>query len=269
MALIRNGSHRLSGLSAFHGAVGAAALRGQVDKGGRFKNFDSGEHAVSGVTNRASIPAGARHPIAWRMGTKAGSLASTNEAEGSAEATLAMAAGVNISGSAEGTTPTTQATMQLVVSMIAEAFGEATTNANLSAALGLEGSATGVATDNAIITALAWAIGQSSGSTVATLVSYATGQLQGSITPFTELSPEGLATAVWSAIAAENNTAGTMGNKVNSAASAGDPWTTELPGTYPAGSAGYILGSVDAETLADAILTDPRLLTVAKFLGLK
>lgn len=41
--------------------------------------------------------------------------------------------------------------------------------------------------------------------------------------------------------------AGSLGAKVNSAASAGDPWTTSLPGAYGAGTAGYILGhNVDA-----------------------
>jgi len=49
--------------------------------------------------------------------------------------------------------------------------------------------------------------------------------------------------AVWDATAASHNTAGTTGNKLNSAASAGDPWTTAIPGAYAAGSAGYILGN--------------------------
>lgn len=41
--------------------------------------------------------------------------------------------------------------------------------------------------------------------------------------------------------------AGSLGAKVNSAASAGDPWTATLPGAYGAGTAGYILGhNVDA-----------------------
>jgi len=67
--------------------------------------------------------------------------------------------------------------------------------------------------------------------------------MSASITPFTELSPQNLAAEVWNSIAADFNTAGTMGNKMNSAASAGDPWTTSLPGSYTSGSAGYILGN--------------------------
>ena len=63
--------------------------------------------------------------------------------------------------------------------------------------------------------------------------------LEGEWTPFTELSPEGLAAAVWNSLAANFNELGTMGNKLNTASSGGDPWT------------------------------DTRALTVAKFLGLK
>jgi hypothetical protein len=59
-----------------------------------------------------------------------------------------------------------------------------------------------------------------------------------------ELSPEGLASAVWSAIANDNDVPGTMGAKLNGAASAGDPWSTTVPGIYPAGSAGYLMGQL-------------------------
>ena len=38
-------------------------------------------------------------------------------------------------------------------------------------------------------------------------------------------------------------TAGSLGDKVNNAASAGDPWATVLPGAYAAGTAGNIIGN--------------------------
>lgn len=200
MALIRNGSHQITGLNRVFGAVGAYGLRSNFDRNGAFKAFDSGEHAVSNVTNRNSIPNGARHPYSWKQPTKAGGLGTHNEAQGSATATLSMASGINIAGLAEGTTPTAQATLQLVVSMLATALGEATVSGNLNAALGMSGTSAGVASQTAVINALAWAIGQANGDATATLVSYATGELAGSITPFTELSPENLAAAVWGQI---------------------------------------------------------------------
>lgn len=58
------------------------------------------------------------------------------------------------------------------------------------------------------------------------------------------VTPQSVAAEVWNSVAAVFNTAGTMGNKMNSAASAGDPWTTSLPGAYGAGSAGQIIGTL-------------------------
>ena len=45
--------------------------------------------------------------------------------------------------------------------------------------------------------------------------------MQGEWTPYTELSPENLARAVWDALATQFNDAGTMGNKLNTASSGG------------------------------------------------
>lgn len=53
---------------------------------------------------------------------------------------------------------------------------------------------------------------------------------------------------VWDATAADFNDPGTMGNKMNSAGSAGDPWSTELPGTYTGKQAGKVLSDVDKKT---------------------
>lgn len=45
--------------------------------------------------------------------------------------------------------------------------------------------------------------------------------MEGSWTPFSELSPEGLAAAVWNALATVNNNAGSMGAKLNTASAGG------------------------------------------------
>ncbi|HJQ65354.1 MAG TPA: hypothetical protein VJ816_03200, partial [Gemmatimonadales bacterium] len=56
-----------------------------------------------------------------------------------------------------------------------------------------------------------------------------------------------LATSVWDETAASHNTAGTTGEKLNDAASAGDPWGTSLPGAYAAGTAGALLASLPGD----------------------
>ncbi len=65
-----------------------------------------------------------------------------------------------------------------------------------------------------------------------------------------------IAQAVLNAAASQYNLPGTIGNKINSASAAGDPWTAELPGSYPPGTAGNIVGnpsSSDALTLGQFI----------------
>lgn len=50
--------------------------------------------------------------------------------------------------------------------------------------------------------------------------------------------------AVWSALASEYNISGTMGEKLNGAGSAGDPWTTDLAGYNTNGTAGKIIKQI-------------------------
>ena len=50
--------------------------------------------------------------------------------------------------------------------------------------------------------------------------------------------------AVWSALAAEYNVSGTMGEKLNGAGSAGDPWTTDLTSYNTDDTAGKIIKQI-------------------------
>lgn len=69
----------------------------------------------------------------------------------------------------------------------------------------------------------------------------ATGFIGGTTNIGASPSADDIAQAVWMSVAASLNVAGTMGAKLNGAASAGDPWSTTLPGTYTTGEAGKIL----------------------------
>ena len=52
-----------------------------------------------------------------------------------------------------------------------------------------------------------------------------------------------VADAVWDEATSGHVTAGTTGAAIIAAGSAGDPWSTSLPGAYGAGTAGYIVGN--------------------------
>ncbi len=112
----------------------------------------------------------------------------------------------------------------------------------LQAVAGLTGSTQLTAQIGALVDKIANL--QGSGQ-ISNAVTYDLAFMSADIVPFTELSPQALALAVWNSIAVDNNTSGTMGNKVNSAASAGDPWSTVLPGSYTNDQAGAIVDRLE------------------------
>jgi hypothetical protein len=72
------------------------------------------------------------------------------------------------------------------------------------------------------------------------------GSMSSDITSLSELSPESLASNIWNALASKYNTVGTMGEKMNGAGSAGNPWTEIIEGTYTAADVMRLLTSVMA-----------------------
>lgn len=247
MGLRQNGFRDNVGVFGFAGAGfsnGAypSSLPINMHRSGPQRNITAGE----GITDdKVGIPQGAKHPIAWVMPQKAGGLSSHNLARGSCTATLLLVSGRNIAGTSAGTS-TAGASLQLVVSMQGTAAGIATATGNIVAALAMAGSAAGSCTASATIQALAWAYGTAAGTSTATLTRYATGRLYGSITPFTELSPESLASSVWAAVAADNNDVGTMGEKLNDAGSASNPWTEVIETGFTAAEILRLIASVTA-----------------------
>ncbi len=82
-------------------------------------------------------------------------------------------------------------------------------------------------------------------------------------------SADDIATAVVDKSLTGHTTAGTVGGALSAAGSAGDPWTTSLPGAYGAGTAGKIIGdnlnatvsSRSSHTAADIWAVGTRTLT--------
>lgn len=222
MGLLANGFRDGSGVyQTFGGTVSNNAYPGahfaNWHRTGAMRNLTAGE----GITSElVGLPSGARHPIAWMLPQKAGALSSHNLARGSSTASLSLASGRNLSATADGSS-TASASLQLVVSMQGTADGAATASGTLQAALGMVGSSAGSCAASAIIGALAWATGSAAGSSTATLTPYATGRLYGSITPFTELSPQSLAASVWTTALASYADTGNAALALQTAGSGG------------------------------------------------
>lgn len=79
-----------------------------------------------------------------------------------------------------------------------------------------------------------------------------------------------IADAVWDEAISGHLTAGSTGNALNAAGSAGDPWSTSLPGAYGAGTAGKIIGDNINATISSraAASTFTGITSLAEWLGL-
>ena len=208
-------------------AVGGVTDPTYWSKSGSAQMFYYGDSAVSGQTEKAHFPG------RFVLAPKAGGLTSRRSATFTITPAAAIAGGLPGSGSAT-------ITFSPTATLISVASGS--------------GSATVTFSTSALIGALAGV----SGSTTVTLSPAGTilgvGYMSGLSTNETEFSEAALDRAVWTALATDYNDAGTMGEKMNDAGSGGDPWATVVPGSYTAGTAGWLMG---------------KLLTVGKFLGLK
>jgi hypothetical protein len=143
--------------------------------------------------------------------------------------------------------------------LVASAEGAATLTIDASgsilATVKGEGAATITISGVCDAMALAWLLGNSTVSVTADAPPLGLGFMEGTTEDLVGLTPAAIAAAVWNALAAQYNASGTMGEALGAAGTAGDPWTTPLPGSYGDGTAGKIIGA--------------KLLTLAKFMGLK
>jgi hypothetical protein len=84
-----------------------------------------------------------------------------------------------------------------------------------------------------------WDEVQSGHTSAGTFGKYLDAQVSAAASPPSAAS---IADAVWDEAISGHLTAGSTGNALNAAGSAGDPWSTSLPGAYGAGTAGKLIG---------------------------
>lgn len=150
----------------------------------------------------AGIPSGHLAPSSWALPRTAGGLSAINEAGAALTAgPLNLAEGRNIDGSTSFAFTLPDAALQLVVSATGNATFTFTQSGGLAGALQAVGSAAATFTVSAAtLGAVIDAIAAASFSLTGSATPRARGALAGDITPFTELSPQSLAAAVWGSI---------------------------------------------------------------------
>ncbi len=200
----------------------------------------------------AGVPSGHLAPSSWVLPYKPGAMSSfTNLVVTVTPGLLNLAAGVNINGSTTVTITVNPADGQLIVSAVGSTSITFNLAANLAGALSAAGStAFSFTVNNATLGAIVDAVGAALVQFSNSATIRATGNLSGDITPFTELSPQSLSAAVWSALANAYNAPGTMGEKLNDAGSAANPWTEVIDGTYTASDLLKLISASAAGELA-------------------
>ncbi len=192
---------------------------------------------------RDGFSTGTNIPYSIIMGDKGALLSSTTTISGTGVIVSGLAMGKACEAALTGTGTISAASLSLVTQLAAALSGTGTiTVANLVGVVALQSSLTGTGTLTAGINVIAFMTAALEGD--GTLTADLKGTLSMSAAIYvnqSEATVQQIVDAVWNAIAADYNTAGTMGNKMNSAGSAGDPWSTDLPGTYTADQAGAIL----------------------------
>jgi hypothetical protein len=205
-------------------------------------------------------PAVYQQPLtAGGMGTSSGTIVGSGTVS-----SASIAGGVNGVASLTGSGDITDAALGLIVSLVASLTGSGDVTvaqlvgiANAQAALTGTGDVTG-----ALLSALGNLLADLIGTGVLSGTARADGYMGAAINVTGDvLTTANVADAVWDALIAAHLNSGSTGEKLNSAASGGDPWGTAVPGAYAAGTAGYILGTnLDAKvTELSAISTGAAL----------
>ena len=239
MGVLANGFIGATGVFQTYGATVLnnaypSARLANFARTGANRNITAGQ----GITSRlVSLPSGNRHPSAWMMPQTAGALAARNTVSGSGGVSEADTWAVKLAQAALSGTGSLDAVGGLIVQLIADIAGsggisEGDLKAFLQALADIGGSgeisdaqATGLGELVAALTGL--------GLVDATLTGI--GELSADlVVTGTGLTTSNVGQAVWSAIAAANNAAGTMGEKLNDAGSASNPWTEVIEAGYTA-----------------------------------
>lgn len=219
----------------FGAASAGVAERSKWGEIGALRNFYTATATMvanESIANKSGYPSGVRHPISWCMAPKGGGMSSYRRASITLTSTGVGALGREIVGDS-----TITLNCAAIGGLIAGGVGSAAISINgdgdILATIGAPGSATISLSAVATPGAIGFLEGNSAVNLNGTLVSYAIGHMVGS-TEESGLTVSGIVNAVWNAVAANYNDSGSMGARLNSAAS----------------------GGVDYEAMAEAVRTE-------------
>ena len=181
------------------GATGQGMTRAGFNKSGDARARYFGE---AGFSAKSGVPDGYRAPVSWVIAQSDGGMASRGEISGDGDTgTGNLASGLNAESDLTGLGDITNANLGLIVSGVAALAGSgAFTDAAIAGKLDAIADLAGSGSITGALGALADALATLGGNGTLTAAPTALGVLAADLTPFTELSPQTLAAAVWSAL---------------------------------------------------------------------
>ncbi len=220
--LLANGVRAGGGPYRFSGGAGALAIdRARAASAALAMGFSAGEATVvagESVANIHGIPSGTRR--GWVLPVKGGAIKSWRRADIGVDGAAAGELGYPAAGSAS-------------ISIDGSVIGGLIVGATGTAIIAIDGAAAIVATLNSTGTATIGIDGSAVLGAIATMTGEATihidgaaevlglGYMTGTTVESGALTPAGIAAEVWKALAAQFNTPGTMGHKLNTATAGG------------------------------------------------
>lgn len=254
MALIGNQSVLNKSFAFFtNGTTTAGAYAGNTRS-----NWTNPSVIVARFTNmnsKAAWPVGYGVGDAYIGPKKNGGIASINRMEGVATLS-ATAISARLSTSSMSGVASLSASLAVLTPGAATLNGAATLSGSIQAVSSLASALSGAASLSANLSAIVPLAASMSGAATVSANLKGIGRLEAAIDVGASdpLSPTSLADAVWDTVLAEHVDAGTTGAALADAGGAGNPWSADLSTNNTPGTFGYLV---------------QKLLTVAKFLGLK
>ncbi len=269
MALMFNGNmYRSVGVKHY----GAAAVLSSIPNAtlANFNHTNSNRNITAGegiTSDLVGIPSGYRQPAAWVPPQKPGLLSARNVITGSGSFSATAQSGKNIDATISGSGGISNAPLGLIISIAATITASGgISSATATALADMVASLTGSGDVTATATGLADLGAALIGSGAITANNTALMDIAATIVGYGELTPEGLRDAVWRAVLTEYPDDGTAGKTLTLAGAGGVDYNLLAEAVWE-----YATRTLTADSgiTVDEIMTDPRMLTVAKFLGLK
>lgn len=240
MALLGNYSVYLKNPATYIGGVQVSNVRNAFGENGQNLQMYFGESEGGGLPLTSSMPTGTEPPYSYHLAETGGELSSTTLINGVGDLTSSQQNGINIVASIAGMGVIDTAGLSLVTSMVAAIAGSGTLTGSMVGTVQLAADLAGSGDLSGSLAMLSGLVANLAGQGL--ISSDLKGKLFMEADIYvnqSEATVQQIAAGVWDALAAQYNSSGTMGEKMNSAGGAADPWD------------------------------DSRALTVAKFLGLK